>query len=52
MYAGHPITWGNKLQIEIASSTTESEYIALSSAMRIVIPFLGIMKETAGLFGY
>ena len=29
----------------------EIEYIALSSAMREVIPFLGLMKETAGLFG-
>ena len=34
MYAGCPITWGSKLQTEIALSTTESEYIALSSATR------------------
>ena len=39
MYAGCPITWGSKLQTEISLSTTESEYIALSSAMREVIPF-------------
>ena len=39
------------MQTEIALSTTESEYIALSSAMREVIPFLGLMKETDGLFG-
>ena len=51
MYAGCPITWGSKLQTEIALSTTESKYIALSSAMREVIPFLDLMKETAGLFG-
>ena len=51
MYAGCLITWGSKLQTEIALSTTESEYIALSSAMREVIPFLGLTKETAGLFG-
>ena len=44
MYAECPITWGSKLQTEIALSTTESEYIALSSAMREVIPFLGLMK--------
>ena len=44
MYAGCPITWGSKLQTEIALSTTESEYIALSSAIREVIPFLGLMK--------
>ena len=51
MYAGCPITWGSKLQTEISLITTESEYIDLSSAMREVIPFLGLMKENAGLFG-
>ena len=51
MYAGCPITWGSKLKTEIDLSTTESKYIALSSAMREVIPFLGLMKETDGLFG-
>ena len=50
MYAGCLITWVSKMQTEIALSTTESEYIALSSAMREVILFLGLMKETAGLF--
>ena len=39
MYAGCPITWGSKLQTEIALSTTESEYIALSSAILEVIRF-------------
>ena len=33
MYAGFPIHWGRKMQTEFALSTTESEYIALSSAM-------------------
>ena len=51
MYAGCPITWGSKLQTEIARNTTESKYIALSTAMREVIPLLGLMKATAGLFG-
>ena len=50
-YAGCPITWGSKLQSEIALSTTESEYIAVSTAMREVIPFLGLMEEIAGVFG-
>ena len=50
MYAGFPITWGSKLQTEIALSTTESEYIDILSSMQEVIPFLGLMKETAGLF--
>ena len=51
MYDGCPITWGSKLQTVISLSATESDYVSLSSAMREVIPFLGIMKETAGLFG-
>ena len=50
MYAGCPLTWGSKLQTEIALSNTESEYIDLSSTMQAVIPFLGLMKETARLF--
>lgn len=33
-YCGCPITWSSKLQSEIALSTTEAEYIALSMAMR------------------
>ncbi|KAL7527531.1 hypothetical protein ACHAWF_002216 [Thalassiosira exigua] len=49
--AGCPITWSSKLQTEIALSTTESEYIALSSAMREVIPFLNLLKEMSGMFG-
>ena len=44
-YAGCPIYWRSKLQTEIALSTTESEYIALSMAMREVLPFLNLMKE-------
>ena len=38
------------MQTEIALSTTESEYIALSTSMRELIPFMSLMKETAGLF--
>eukprot|EP00957_Ditylum_brightwellii_P027410 2072443-Ditylum_brightwellii.AAC.1 len=33
-YANCPIVLMSKLQIEVALSTTESEYIALSQAMR------------------
>lgn len=50
-FAGCPITWTSKLQTEIALSTTESEYIALSTAMRETIPFLNLMKEISDLFG-
>ena len=44
-YAGCPIYWKSKLQSEIALSTTEAEYIALSMAMREVLPFLNLMQE-------
>ena len=33
VFAGCPITWGRKLQAEIALSKTEGEYIALCTAM-------------------
>jgi hypothetical protein len=45
LYAGCPIIWASKLQTEIALSSTEAEYIALSTAMREVIPLLNLMKE-------
>jgi hypothetical protein len=45
LYAGCPIIWASKLQTEIALSSTEAEYIALSQAMREVIPLLRLMKE-------
>ena len=44
-YAGCPIYWASKLQTEIALSTTEAEYIALSTATREVLPFLNLMSE-------
>jgi len=45
LYAGCPIVWASKLQTEIALSSTEAEYIAISSAMREVIPLLRLMDE-------
>jgi hypothetical protein len=39
---GCPLFWVSKLQTEIALSTTKSEYIALSQAMREVIPLMEI----------
>ena len=50
MYSGFPFHWGSKMQTEIALSTTEIKYIALSTSMRELISFVSIMKETAGLF--
>ena len=44
-YAGCPILWRSKMQSLIALSTTEAEYIALSSALREVISILHLMDE-------
>ena len=37
--------WSSKLQTEIALSTCEAEYIALSTAMREVIPLIQLLKD-------
>ena len=50
MYAGCPLTWCSKLQTEIALSTTEAEYIALSQSMREVIPFMNLIVEVGNVF--
>ena len=42
---GCPIQWSSKLQTEIALSTTEAEYIALSQAMRELIPLRRLLLE-------
>jgi len=44
-YAGCPMHWTSKMQTEIALSTTEAEYIALSQAMREVLPIIWLMEE-------
>jgi hypothetical protein len=44
-YAGCPIMWHSKLQTEIALSTTASEYVALSTALREVIPLMHMLLE-------
>jgi hypothetical protein len=36
-YSNCPVIWASKLQTQVALSTTESEYIALSTALREVI---------------
>ena len=40
MYANCPIHWASRLQTKIAFSTADAEYIALSSALREVIPLM------------
>lgn len=44
LYVGCPIIWSSKLQTEIALSTTESEYIALSQSASDVLPLWNSLK--------
>ncbi len=46
-YGGCPIVWASKLQTEIALSSTESEYVALSQSMREVLPMMNMIQELA-----
>ena len=50
MYAGCPVLWCSKSQTQMISSTTEVENIALSQAMRKVVPFMEMMKEVYFMF--
>jgi len=44
-YANCPIIWASKLQSQVALSTTEAEYIAMSMALRDVIPIMSLVQE-------
>jgi hypothetical protein len=44
-YAGCRVSWASKLQSQVALSTTEAEYIAMSQALRDVIPIMGLLQE-------
>ena len=45
MYENCPILWKSQLQTEVCLSSTESEYVGLSYALREVIPIKEVMKE-------
>ena len=45
MFCNIPILWISKLQTQVALSTMEAEYIALSQSMRDLIPLREILKE-------
>ena len=45
LYAGYPILWKSKIQSITALSTTEAEYIALSSALREVIAIILLLED-------
>ncbi|KAI2507330.1 hypothetical protein MHU86_7050 [Fragilaria crotonensis] len=44
LYASCPVIWASKLQTEIALST-ESEYLAISTATREVLPLMELIQE-------
>jgi len=44
-FASCPVLWCSKLQSEIALSTTEAKYIALSQSARDLIPMQGLLQE-------
>ena len=44
-YAGCPIVWVSKLQTLIALSSTEAEYISLSTSLRETIPIIELLRE-------
>jgi len=44
-FGGCPLLWGSRLQTETALSTMEAEYIALSQAMRELIPIREVVLE-------
>lgn len=52
LFANCPVLWVSKLQTEIALSTTEAEYIALSQAMRDLIPMRTLLTELATLTNF
>jgi hypothetical protein len=49
-YAGSPVYWQSKLQTEIALSTAEAEYMALSQALMETLPTSNLMKEINFIF--
>ena len=51
MYANCQIVWISKLQMEVALSTTEAEYITLSQSMQDLIPFMTLVEEVSSILG-
>jgi hypothetical protein len=45
LYRGAPLLWVSKMQTQVALSTMEAEYIALSQSMRDLIPIREILHE-------
>jgi hypothetical protein len=52
MYFNCPVLWVSKMQTEICLSTVEAEYVALSQAMRDIIPFMDQTEEFKHIYGH
>ena len=48
-YIGAPIIWKSQLQMEIALSSTESEYTSLLYALRKAIPLMHMLRKINNL---
>jgi hypothetical protein len=44
-YAGCPVSWASKPQSQVELSTTKAEYIAISQALKDIIPIMGLLQE-------
>eukprot|EP00957_Ditylum_brightwellii_P045867 3479421-Ditylum_brightwellii.AAC.1 len=44
-FAGRPILWISKLQIEVALSALHAEYVALSQSLRALLPTKDLITE-------
>jgi hypothetical protein len=44
-YAGCPVTWRSKIQRESTLSSTESEYVVLSEAFRMLLPLMDLLEK-------
>lgn len=51
-YGGCPLLWLSKLQSEVALSTTEAEYIALSQSLHDIIPLISLFAEFCDIFTF
>eukprot|EP00978_Attheya_sp_CCMP212_P002524 scaffold5126_cov29-Attheya_sp.AAC.3 len=48
-YCGCPILWRSKLQTQVALSTTEAEYVALSQSLRELLPVMRLLNEAKAI---
>ena len=51
-YAGCPVYWQSKLQIELVLYTAKAEFITMSQALRDTIPIMSLIKEIDVVFPF